>query len=234
MVELKEDRKYEQLKKLGRELHVPIPELFLALEVRDKEGKLIQKHGERCHSFGRNVYNYILSSLFAKNCPDTTFEAGKLSMKVTSGTIRYGSYGAGTIAQMNFESNGPAAGAGVDTQGILVGSGVAAETFEDYALQTLIPNGTTVGKLSYVASETPVYSYDAPTKKWTAEFKRYFNNNSGADITVNEVALVYYLERVVGTADKLLWSRDKLAAGVTVPNTGQLKVTYSLQITYSA
>ena len=80
MIELKEGRKYEQLKKLGQEFHIPIPELFLALEVRDKEGKLIQKHSERCHSFGRNVYNYTLSSLFAKNCPDNTFEAGKLSM----------------------------------------------------------------------------------------------------------------------------------------------------------
>ena len=234
MVEPKEDRKYERLKKLGQELHVPIPELFLALEVRDKKGRPIQGHCKRCHSFGRNVYNYILSSLFAKNCPDSTFEAGKLSMKVTSGTVRYGSYGAGIIAQTNFESNGPTAGAGVDTHGILVGSGVAAESFEDYALQTLIPNGTTAGKLSYVASEAPVYSYDAPTKNWTAEFKRYFNNNSGADITVNEVALVYYLERVAGTADRVLWSRDRLASGVTVPNTGQLRVTYTLQITYPA
>ncbi|MFC1874644.1 hypothetical protein ACFLY3_00595 [Chloroflexota bacterium] len=229
-----EERRYRKLKRLGQELHVPIPETFLKLEVRDKDGRVIKRQSQRCHSFGRNVYNYIFSHLVARNCPDVDFGAGHMSMRATSGTIRHANYGAGIIAQMNFEGNGPNAGAGVDDRGILVGSGTNPESFEGYFLQTQIDNGTGAGQLSHVASETPVYSYDAGTKTWTAELKRYFNNNSGGSIGVNELALVYYLERVVGTADKVLWSRDRLSSTVTIPNTGQLRVTYTIRLAYPA
>ncbi len=227
-----EERQYEELRKLGQQLRIPIPETFLKLEVRDKDGKVIHSHRQRSHSFGRDVYNYIFSHLVARNCPDDTFGAGYMSMKTTAGVVRHGSTGAGIIAQMNFQNNGPNAGAGVDDRGILIGSGTDAESFEDYFLQSQIVSGSGAGQLSHVASEAPVYSYDAGTKTWTAELKRYFNNNSGGNVSINEVALVYYLERVVGTAGKVLWSRDKLASTVTVPNTGQLKMTYTIQLAY--
>lgn len=230
----REEQKHKELKRLGQELHIPIAEAFLEFEVRDKDGKVIQKYRQRSHSWVRNAYNYLFSSMCGKNCPDAAFEAGKLSMKATSGTIRYGNRGAGIVAQMDFEASGSNASAGVDTYGILVGSGEAAESFEDYFLQTQIANGTGAGQLSHVAAEPQSASYDAPTRVFRDEFKRYFNNNSGGDITVNEVAMVFHMERVVGTADNLLLSRDKLATGITVPNTGQLKVTYTVQLTYPA
>ncbi|GAI36690.1 unnamed protein product, partial [marine sediment metagenome] len=38
MLDLKEERKYKRLRKLGQELHIPIPEAFWTLEVFDKDG----------------------------------------------------------------------------------------------------------------------------------------------------------------------------------------------------
>ncbi|GAH72404.1 unnamed protein product, partial [marine sediment metagenome] len=59
---------------------------------------------------------------------------------------------------------------------------------------------------------------------------RYFNNNSGGNVDVNEVALV--TNGYFGGAHIWMQSRDKLGATVTVPSTGQLKVTYTVELTY--
>ena len=58
-----DERKYRQLKKLGQELRIPIPEAFWELEVRDKDGKVIQRHKQRSHSWVRNAYNFLFSEL---------------------------------------------------------------------------------------------------------------------------------------------------------------------------
>jgi len=63
---------------------------------------------------------------------------------------------------------------------------------------------------------------------------RYFNNNSGGDVNVNEVALVLNQPQGGAVYGKWMQSRDKLASTVTVPNTGQLKVTYTVQLAYPA
>ena len=234
MLDLKEEQQYREFKKLAQELHVPIPEAFLELEVFDKNGKLIQRHRQRSHSWTRNAYNLMFCELAGKDASDVgLFEGGKLSIKATSGTILAGDTvpyivsGAGVSADL---LNGYRAGAGIDTSGILVGSGSDAESFEDYKLQTQIANGTGAGQLSYQQSEAHSISYAALTLKNT--LIRYFNNNSGAPVDVNEVALVTTGYHTSG--QKFLMTRDKLASTVTVPDTGQLKVTYTIQLTYPA
>jgi hypothetical protein len=42
-----EEARYEQLRKLGQELHIPISETFWELEVRDRDGKVIQHLKQR-------------------------------------------------------------------------------------------------------------------------------------------------------------------------------------------
>ena len=64
---------------------------------------------------------------------------------------------------------------------------------------------------------------------------RYFNNNSGADVDVTEVAIVSHGYRPNSSTDTYyMMARDLLTATVTVPDTGQLKVTYTIQLTYPA
>lgn len=244
MLDTKEEQQYERLRKLGQELHIPIPEAFLTLEVFDKDGKLIQRHHQRSHSWVRNAYNMMFSQLAAKNGNGgAVFGAGFLNIKDTGGTVRTGEFGIGvgcydpsspawTNLDTPHSSIGALATATHDDHGIVVGSGTNAESFEDYALQTLIVNGTDAGQLSYVASELSSVSYAALVL--TCTLIRYFNNNSGDSIDVNEVALV--IGGMAGSSGSAIYnwvqSRDHLASTVTVPVTGQLRVTYTVQLTY--
>ena len=229
MVDLKEERQYEQLRKLAKELHIPIPEAFLTLEVFDKNGNLLQKHHQRSHSWVRNAYNHLFCQLDAKNASDGTFGAGKLSIKDTGGTVGSGATALTVQGNCDTLGQGYLAVAASVLHGILVGSGTNAESFEDYVLQTLITNGVGAGQLSYIASQLHSISYAALTL--TDELVRYFNNNSGGVVSVNEVAIV--VAGVAGVVQrKWVQSRDKLPATVNIPDTGQLKVTYTIQLVY--
>ena len=235
MLDIKEEQKYKRLRRLGKELHIPMSEAFWTLEVFDKDGTLLQRHHQRSHSWLSNAYNHLASQLFAKNADDDTFGAGKLSIKQQDTTVLYGEYPItlGYGSDCDIPPTGYMGGAGQDIVGILVGTGTDAESFEDYTLQTKIANGTGAGQLVYVQSETHVITWTAATKVLKDELVRYFNNNSGGDITVNEVGIICngYVNQL---GKQWLQVRDKLAAGVTVPDTGQLKVTYTIQLTYPA
>lgn len=244
MLNIKEEQQYSQLRKLAQELHIPIFEAFLELEVRDKDGKVIYQHRQRSHSWCRNAYNMMFSQLAGKDADDDTWGAGKLSVKDTGNTLRHGDgpISIGNIASdsslrsVDFaavSSGGLRAIAGDDDYGILIGSGTNAESFEDYVLQTKIVNGTVAGQLSYVESEAHAITWTGGTLTLKNDLIRYFNNNSGGSVDVNEVALV--TRGCVEDEDRLyLLARDKLGATVTVPDTGQLKVTYTISLTYPA
>jgi hypothetical protein len=232
---LNEEARYEQLRKLGKELHIPISETFWELEVKDKDGKVIQSLKQRSHSWVRNAYNLMFCYLAGKDLSNSGFGAGYLSLKDTSNGIRYG---AGPVclnqsSTVDSTSMGYRAPAGNDAYGILVGSGTNPEDFESYALHVKIANGTGAGQLTYVESEAHGISWNAGTLTIKNNLARYFNNNSGANVSVNEVALAL---RGYGPGGSVpyhyLNARDLLVATVVVPNTGQLKVTYTVQLIY--
>lgn len=230
-----EEKLYEELRKLGQRLHIPTPEASWEFEVTDKHGKLLQRHRQRCHSWTRNAYNAMFTHLAAKDADNSAFGAGLLSLKDTSGAVKYGNYPF-TYGQNSVDdasTPGYRAAAAVDDKGILVGSGTNPESFEDYALQVQIHNSTGVGQMSHVQSESHDVSYDVPTRSLRNQLVRYFNNNSGGDIDVNEVVLASSVQQP-GAYPRFIMSRDKLTSTVTVPNTGQLKVTYTIQLTYPA
>ena len=244
MVDLKEEKQYDQLRKLGQELHIPIPEAFWTLDVFDKDGRLIRRHRQRSHSWTRNAYNALFQGLSGAMAKDQTFGAGLLSMKRFNSQVKP-AIGDDYFICMGSDQNGNTrctaegslyctflAAAAFDGCGIQVGSGTDAESFEDYVLQTQILEGSGAGQLNHVASELPAVTYAALTL--TNTLIRYFNNNSGGNIDVNEVALMAHMMFYTGAgqASHFLYSRDKLPATVTVPDTGQLKVTYTIELTY--
>lgn len=238
MLDTKEEQKYKRLRKLGQELHLPIPEAFWTLEVFDKNGKLLQKHHQRSHSWTRNAYNNLFSQMAGKDGDDAAvFGAGKLNVKRMDGIVGSGDVVLGQTPRGSVDSTvyGYRADSGIDGKGILVGSGTNAEDFEDYALQTPIAEGTGAGQLNHVQSADHSITWTGGTLTFKNDLIRYFNNNSGGNIDVNEVALVGDL--LYGNTDlpeEILVSRDKLGATVTIPDTGQLKVTYTIQLTYPA
>lgn len=234
-LDIKEEQKYKRLRKLAQELHIPMPEAFIELEVFDKDGNLIQRHRQRSHSWVRNAYNLLFCQLAGK-APDDTgeFGGGYLSFKITTGAIKalntppiIGKYN----VAIDDTTNGYRAPAGEDAWGILVGSGTDAESFEDFELQIQIVEGTGAGELNHVESQAHAITY--ATLTLTNTLIRYFNNNTVGEtsVAVNEVALVPR-GWVANSNWPWLQSRDKLASTVTVPSTGQLKVTYTIELTY--
>lgn len=232
MLDVKEERKYSQLRKLGQQLHIPIPEAFWELEVRDQDGKVIQRYKQRSHSWVRNAYNLMMSQLGALDGDDASFGAGYINLKKTDGSVVTASKPL-TMGARTASVQGAGAGyrgtAASDSCGILVGSGTDAESFEDYVLQTPIAEGAGAGQLNHVEGEAPAESYVGTAKR--AAIARYLNNNSGGNVSVNEVGLVGFAS-ADGSGANFMFARDKLASTVTVPDTGQLKVTYTVQLTY--
>ncbi|WP_103908351.1 hypothetical protein, partial [Dehalococcoides mccartyi] len=176
-----------------------------------------------------NAYNHLFSQMAAVNC----LSADGLSVRDTGGTVRSGNWPVGYSdysSNFNTDGHGYKAAAADTTRGIVVGTGIDPEDFEDYELGSQIANGTGAGQLSYIASEVYAVSTVGTVKK--TELVRYFNNNSGGAITVNEVGL--YLGIWAGNLIRIMTCRDLVSGGVEVPDTGQLKVTFTIQLTYPA
>lgn len=229
---MKEEYKYKKLRKLGQELGIPMFEAFLGIEV-SKGGNVIEKHYQRSHSWTRNAYNLLFTQLAGQDADDSTFGAGLLSGKSTAGSVIYGARPGeigGGATSVDGTARGYRAPSGEDSWGIIIGTGTTAESFEDYALVTPVAEGTSAGQISHIASSAHSITYTAGTKVLKNDFVRYFNNNSGGSIVVAEIALAFYGSFFSGTY--FIASRDLLGSTVTVPDTGQLKVTYTIELTY--
>lgn len=94
-------------------------------------------------------------------------------------------------------------GAGVDIQGIVVGTGNTAVTVDDYALETKIAHGVGAGQLSYQAVSADADCANSPAGTWFVNINRTFINNSGDSILIKEVGIYakstnyYCIERTV-------------------------------------
>ena len=232
-----QERKYRRLAKMGQELRVPIPECYLEMQVTMPDERIIHHHRQRSHSWNRNAYNVLFSLLSGQPGSNTgTFGPGQLSAKRTSGTIdSSNARKPGSVSHSNYTvGRGYRADSGNDDIGILVGGGDTSESFEDYKLASKIIEGTSEGQLSHVAVDMPVLSYDENTLKLTVI--RFFNNNSGGIIEVKEVGLIIMDDYYVSSADffPYLTARDVLPTAVSIPDTGQLKVTYEIALVYPA
>ncbi len=239
------ETKYRRFEKLGTELKLPVFKTFLEMEVLDRDGKTIHAHKQRSHSWNRNAYNFLFSQMAAYGLTGTNlFEAGAISLKWTNGNIYPNSSGwalnqvAGLDEGVNVNdrstNTGFLATAGATDKGIIVGTNNFPESFDGYVLGAPIGNGSGAGQMDYAQSDLHSITYDAPTKTFTDTLIRYINNNSGADIGVNEVALYGKVKFTSAGTGTIMFSRDLLASTVTVPNTGQLKVTYTIQLAYPA
>ncbi len=236
MLDLKEERALNRLRGLGQRLHVPIPQAFWTLEVFDKHGDLLQKYHTRSHSWTRNYYNYLFCGTASKNASDGAFGSGKLNIKDTAGAVQSGAGGITTNTTINLDApsdnDGIIVASAIISRGIVVGSGVNADSFEDFELQTQIAEGTGAGELNAIRSEDHAISENGLILIETQV--RFYNNNSGGNVSVNEVGLVNGIYCGAGGRYDTLMSRDKLGATVTIPDTGQCKVTYTIELTYPA
>ncbi|QDR80237.1 hypothetical protein [Sporomusa termitida] len=230
------EKDYDEIRRLGKKLHIPIPEMFWGFKVESLDGGVLHDHDERGHSWVRNAYNWLTSQMCAVNAASTTYGAGYLAMKQINGTVSGSGYAIGMPTVNNsIELAGQGFSGAVNTAtGLVVGTGTAAFDFEQHTLEAIINNGTNAGELLYLAFNPIVKNYDSSTSTYSVTHSRYFTNNSGGDIVVSEVGI--YTPRIYvanGTGIAMV-TRDVLETPVTVPDLARLTVTYTIGVAFPA
>jgi hypothetical protein len=178
--------------------------LHYAVEVRDAEGKLIQRIAAPARSY-LGIWTKLLRGHMA---------GALTTVKDTGGTDRSSS---GYSFDWNLRT-------GLDNQGPVVGSGTTAVTIDDYKLDTQITKGAGAGQLGHEVTQVdadptitgPLAHYDVT---------RIFPNTSGDTVTVKEIGLY---TRATNTPFYFCIVRDVLPASVDVPDGGSITVTYTI------
>ncbi|MBS7612476.1 hypothetical protein KEJ27_09830 [Candidatus Bathyarchaeota archaeon] len=175
----------------------------------DKDADLVMRN------FVRWLYHLLAQYALADTPSVTLVDAG--------GTARTGHIGRSTTASLKYSRN-VATGAGqadigMDTSGIVIGSGTTAPSRTDYAMQSLIPHGTGAGQITYnrqTYEELNEYSF-----RLTREF-----TNAGSDLNVSEAGL-YNLTLVNSdSVYQILFLRDVFTT-VTVTAGNGIRVRYT-------
>lgn len=224
----------EEIKEMQRKalrLHVlPVPLILIDIDLFNrKTGKKVLEYRARAHTYVRNAYNLLTSQMgWMLNNHASTFGAGYVNMKRTNGTV------SGNTTRPMSNYNQILGGAGSATVGIVIGTGTGAEDFEGYVLGTPIAHGTGAGQMSYLAMPAQVVSYNAGTKVFQVQHERSFNNDSGGDIVVGEMALYLNLYNDYSDAYICMLMRDLLSPAVTVGNGYAFRGRYKTQVTYPA
>ncbi|MEM2233820.1 MAG: hypothetical protein QXP81_09825 [Nitrososphaerota archaeon] len=114
---------------------------------------------------------------------------------------------------------------GETRQGIVVGTGTTPVSMTDFRLAAKIGHGTGAGQLIYGSTSVTSLEY-LGINTFRFYVTRLFTNNSGSDITVNEVGLLEFIPT---------WSRghlvDRTLVTFVVPNGRSRNVVYELRVT---
>ena len=187
----------------------------LVLERRDKFNRVLQRQEQLSRSWVRHFidFSYIASG----------YGVNTLNVHDITGTNR--TLNAGVMSNFQVMSTpGQCLAFNVNGNrivgekvGIVVGSGVPTVTPTDDVLTTPIPHGMLSGQFLYGGTEIFGLTFANPNGSFTIQ--RYFTNESGNTITVNEVAIY-----TVGNGSSFCVYHDAVSPGVAVPNTQILVV----------
>jgi hypothetical protein len=210
---------------------------YLELWMYDKHKKLIlHKPRWLMQSFVKNFYNlYIIGSAGI-----TCSAANDTDLRGVDGTVDEG-----ITQELNMldtdcwrgvaSAPHPAAG----EHGILVGSSDAAENFgmgsspgaRSYSLGARIVHGTGAGQLQYTDMAAGVVSKTGGTPNtYSVLWRRYVTNNSGGNVTINEIGVYSTWFDAIGDANMIC--RDKLISPVVMADGSQLKIDYTTSIAF--
>jgi hypothetical protein len=126
---------------------------------------------------------------------------------ITNTSRAIGNVGVTTVSQWY-----PKGASGNDTWGMLAGSGVTPVDVADYCMETLITQGTGAGQLVYGTTTLSAMFVDGGKNAWY--ITRTVTNNSGGNVTINEVGLVIRMGKSVNYY--FLVARKKLSAGLVL------------------
>lgn len=190
-------------------------QIHINVELRDKNGKLIKKTKKKLsNSYVQQFIDIIQICM--------SYVAGTVTD--TGGVARAYNTAAPNLAQPHLNVVG---GVGVVLYGIIVGIGTDAVTISDFKLQSPIAHGNNPTQLSYGSTSVGALATVDTTRQFTVA--RTFTNNSGSDITVQEVGL-YCWFRDVPNADRYAMLERTLLEFVIANGTSGT-VTYTISVT---
>jgi hypothetical protein len=184
--------------------------------LRDKNGKVIKTINRVCHSYVIGLVDMLRGYLSDSNPSLQDIENATQTFQITY------------IAYAGFYSRfSAAANAGNDSFGIQVGTRSDAILITDYQLKTKILHGDVSNKLNYGACSVGTCATVGTTRSFTVA--RTFTNNSGANITVNEIGLIAACYNPTESAIYLMIEHSLLTFTVTNGTSGT--VTYTISAT---
>ncbi|WP_324664248.1 hypothetical protein VLL09_04815 [Dehalococcoides mccartyi] len=230
-------------RKTAHNLHLPYIEAHLEVEMT-RDGKSLLHKRQRSKSFVRNAYNTLFSQAAAAEADDTTFGPGLINAKDVAGTIAKRDTPISWIPNdVSSLGNGFRGNEGISNHGIVLGLGIGAESLEDYYLSgSVIADGNGSGQLNYNPTEALIKVWSAGPRTLSNSIKRYFNNNSGAQINgwgeiilIGKVNFAYMYGNLTGwwyDTYSIVFSRDLLPSPVNIPDKAQIKVIYTISLVY--
>jgi len=190
---------------------------YITIEIKDKNGNIIKRHKQKSHSF---VANFLLMI-------NSMMTANGLNLTDISGTITQPDLG--TDCYLEFSLNVSKVSGTLGNMGIVIGTGTATPTPQDYKLGNQIANGTGSGQMEYSSIIITNPTVNGNTTSF--QISQTYTNNSGASITVTEVGLQVYFYNSSPGPDYMLIIHDLLSSPITVPNGGVLGITYTISTT---
>jgi len=177
------------------------------------------------HSFVQN-FAYMLNGLCNKSLPNAGVGT---PMKDTANVSRLaGAYNAGATWYNWFYT--AAAAIGIDTYGMVVGTGVTPVALTDYKLDVPIAQGVGAGQMRYSGASYQVGKISSGANR-SFKLIRWFTNDSPGAITVNEVGFIARPYNHLLGQFNILICRDVLAVPVVVGVGELITVEMSFQIT---
>lgn len=188
-----------------RELNiVASPGLHLSWEVKDPHTGRIEQKGDQV---GRSFLKQFFQLLYAM-----------MSMKeevlkhddASSYAVNWNDYGQYVMRYYSMD----------------IGSSAQAVNFADYNLIAPIGNGTGSGQMQYGSITHTAPNYDG-SRVWNRE-TRPFTNNSGGDVTINELGHRVYSSVYSSGYKSVLIMRD-VTGRIVVPNTKVITFNYDME-----
>ena len=167
----------------------PTQQLMLETYLINPDGSIAKHTKQKAHSY---VIGWLQTQeLFIANTYNSTGTLHGVLIKNTAGTVKtmLSNYILTVSSVGGSASPGLCSPAGTTTYGILLGTGSTAVTVNDYAMQTLIANGSSAGQLNY--SATAVTGAVAAQTTCALSVTRLVGNATGSTITVNELGMVF-------------------------------------------
>jgi len=195
--------------------------IFVIVKVKNPKQKT-KVYRFKSRSFVGNFLTILYNSFYANS-------ANALNFSLTQAYPSSGSCQANT--NLSGSSANPwftvTAGSGDASWGIQVGTGTSAPSITDTSIESLIPNGSSAGQLSYGSMTLIPPVINSSNNTGYTQIQRVFINQSSASITITEVAVVMGFG---GTPCKYLIIHDLLPTPVTLQPNGSVTITYQFNI----